>query len=101
MSFAGKPNRDLIPRTRRGDRRLALMDALTRRIADLDAGSIGALYGIEPVYEPGKGVPGLLPGNSLRSNALAQIFTWTSNSNTTSAPWAARASANVPTFRPS
>jgi hypothetical protein len=37
------------------------LDALTRRIADLDASSIDALYGLEPVYEPGKGLPGLLP----------------------------------------
>jgi hypothetical protein len=37
------------------------MDALTRRIADLDATSIDSLYGLEPVYEPGKGLPGLLP----------------------------------------
>ena len=32
-----------------------------RRIADLDASSIDTLYGLEPVYEPGKGAPGLLP----------------------------------------
>jgi Cysteine-rich CPXCG len=37
------------------------LDALTRRIADLDASSIDSLYGLEPVYEPGKGAPGLLP----------------------------------------
>ncbi len=37
------------------------LDALTRRIADLDASSIDSLYGLEPVYEPGKGLPGLLP----------------------------------------
>jgi hypothetical protein len=37
------------------------LDNLTRRIADLDAGSIDSLYGLEPVYEPGKGLPGLLP----------------------------------------
>ena len=36
------------------------LDALTRRIADLDASSIDSLYGLEPVYEPGKG-PGALP----------------------------------------
>jgi hypothetical protein len=29
------------------------LDALTRRIADLDASSIDSLYGLEPVYEPG------------------------------------------------
>jgi hypothetical protein len=37
------------------------LDTLTRRIADLDANSIDSLYGLEPVYEPGKGLPGLLP----------------------------------------
>ena len=37
------------------------LDALRRRIADLDARSIDSLYGLEPVYEPGKGGPGLLP----------------------------------------
>src|SRR5690348_16469344 len=37
------------------------MESLTRRIADLDAKSIDSLYGLEPVYEPGKGLPGLLP----------------------------------------
>ncbi|MBV8804025.1 MAG: CPXCG motif-containing cysteine-rich protein [Sinobacteraceae bacterium] len=37
------------------------LDALTRRIADLDASSIDSLYGLEPVYEPGNGSPGLLP----------------------------------------
>jgi hypothetical protein len=37
------------------------LESLTRRIADLDARSIDSLYGLEPVYEPGKGVPGLLP----------------------------------------
>jgi hypothetical protein len=37
------------------------LDSLTRRIADLDARSIDSLYGLEPVYEPGKGLPGLLP----------------------------------------
>src|SRR3954451_25413376 len=37
------------------------LDPLKRRIADLDPSSIDALYGLEPVYEPGKGLPGLLP----------------------------------------
>lgn len=37
------------------------LDPLKRRIVDLDPGSIDALYGLEPVYEPGKGSPGLLP----------------------------------------
>ena len=37
------------------------LESLTRRIADLDAGSIDSLYGLEPVYEPERGTPGLLP----------------------------------------
>src|SRR5260370_25289378 len=37
------------------------LDALTRRIADLNPSSIDSLSGLEPVYEPGTGVPGLLP----------------------------------------
>ncbi len=37
------------------------LDPLKRRIANLDASSINSLYGLEPVYEPGKGPPGLLP----------------------------------------
>jgi hypothetical protein len=37
------------------------LDSLTRRISDLDPSSIDSLYGLEPVYEPGKGLPGLLP----------------------------------------
>ncbi len=37
------------------------LDPLKRRIADLDPSSIDALYGLEPVYEPGKGLQGLLP----------------------------------------
>jgi Cysteine-rich CPXCG len=37
------------------------LEKLARRIADLDARSIDSLYGLEPVYEPGKGLPGLLP----------------------------------------
>jgi Cysteine-rich CPXCG len=37
------------------------LESLTRRIADLDPSSIDSLYGLEPVYEPGKGLPGLLP----------------------------------------
>src|ERR1700753_3010422 len=36
------------------------MESLTRRISNLDAASIDSLYGLEPVYEPGKGLPGLL-----------------------------------------
>jgi len=35
--------------------------ALTRDLETLDASSIDQLYGLEPVYEPGAGVPGLLP----------------------------------------
>jgi hypothetical protein len=37
------------------------LDTLTRRIADLDARSVDSLYGLEPVYEPGKGGAGVLP----------------------------------------
>jgi Cysteine-rich CPXCG len=37
------------------------LDPLKRRIKNLDASSIDSLYGLEPVYEPGKGLPGLLP----------------------------------------
>jgi len=37
------------------------LEALRRRIADLDAHSIDSLYGLEPVYEPGKGPGDLLP----------------------------------------
>ena len=32
------------------------LDALTRRIEDLDSRSIDSLYGLEPVYEPGTGL---------------------------------------------
>jgi Cysteine-rich CPXCG len=39
----------------------AWRERLTRQIADLDPSSIDSLYGLEPVYEPGKGLPGLLP----------------------------------------
>jgi hypothetical protein len=37
------------------------LESLTGRIAKLDERSIDSLYGLEPVYEPGKGLPGLLP----------------------------------------
>jgi hypothetical protein len=37
------------------------LDALRRRISDLDPSSIDSLYGLEPVYEPGQGASGLLP----------------------------------------
>lgn len=33
------------------------LESLTRRIASLDARSIDDLYGLEPVYEPGAGLP--------------------------------------------
>jgi len=33
------------------------LEALTQRIASLDARSIDSLYGLEPVYEPGSGQP--------------------------------------------
>ena len=37
------------------------LESLTRRIGSLDARSIDDLYGLEPVYEPGAGLPGLAP----------------------------------------
>jgi hypothetical protein len=37
------------------------LDSLRRRISDLDQSSIDSLYGLEPVYEPGKGGSALLP----------------------------------------
>ncbi len=37
------------------------LDSLARQIRDLDARSVDRLYGLEPVYEPGKGLPGLQP----------------------------------------
>jgi hypothetical protein len=37
------------------------LDALTQRINSLDHRDIDRLYGLEPVYEPGKGLPALLP----------------------------------------
>jgi hypothetical protein len=38
------------------------VDTLTRRIRSLDTSDIDQLYGLEPIYEPGKGGPaGLLP----------------------------------------
>jgi hypothetical protein len=37
------------------------LESLTRQLASLDAHSIDHLYGLEPVYEPGAGLPGLLP----------------------------------------
>lgn len=39
----------------------AALDSLTRRIASLEHQDIDQLYGLEPIYEPGKGSPGLLP----------------------------------------
>ena len=39
----------------------APLDSLTRRIASMEHRDIDQLYGLEPVYEPGKGAPGLLP----------------------------------------
>lgn len=37
------------------------LESLTRRVASLEPQSIDRLYGLEPVYEPGEGLPGLLP----------------------------------------
>jgi hypothetical protein len=42
-------------------RKTEALEALTRGIASLDARSIDQLYGLEPIYEPGTGLPGLLP----------------------------------------
>jgi Cysteine-rich CPXCG len=37
------------------------LDRLRRRIARLDGDSIDELYGLEPVWEPGAGPPGVAP----------------------------------------
>lgn len=37
------------------------LDSLAHRIESLDPRSIDSLYGLEPVYEPGNGLPGLQP----------------------------------------
>ena len=37
------------------------LERLRRRITRLDRHSIDELYGLEPVWEPGKGPPGTLP----------------------------------------
>jgi predicted RNA-binding Zn-ribbon protein involved in translation (DUF1610 family) len=37
------------------------VDSLNRRIRSLENTDIDQLYGLEPVYEPGKGLPALLP----------------------------------------
>ena len=42
-------------------RKAVELEPLRRRIGSLDSSSIDQLYGLEPVYEPGKGLPGLLP----------------------------------------
>ena len=42
-------------------RKAAELEPLRRRIGSLDASSIDQLYGLEPVYEPGKGTGGPLP----------------------------------------
>jgi hypothetical protein len=37
------------------------LESLARDVKNLEPGRIDRLYGLEPVYEPGKGLPGLLP----------------------------------------
>lgn len=37
------------------------LSALAERLTSLEERDIDQLYGLEPVYEPGKGLPGLLP----------------------------------------
>jgi len=37
------------------------LDSLKRDLKNLDSRNIDQLYGLEPVYEPGEGLPGLLP----------------------------------------
>ena len=37
------------------------LESLERQVRSLDPGAVDSLYGLEPVYEPGKGVKGLLP----------------------------------------
>ena len=43
------------------ERRPPQLDRLTRRIASLEERDIDHLYGLEPVYEPGRDSKGLLP----------------------------------------
>jgi hypothetical protein len=42
-------------------RKAQALETLTRQIATLDSRNIDHLYGLEPVYEPGAGLPGLAP----------------------------------------
>ena len=37
------------------------LESLTRQLENLEPGAVDRLYGLEPVYEPGKGLQGLLP----------------------------------------
>jgi hypothetical protein len=37
------------------------LESLTRDLKNLEPGAVDRLYGLEPVYEPGKGIKGLLP----------------------------------------
>jgi hypothetical protein len=39
----------------------APVDSLNRRIRSLKSADIDQLYGLEPIYEPGKGLAALLP----------------------------------------
>ena len=36
------------------------LEALARSVESLEPHSVDRLYGLEPVYEPGQGIPGLL-----------------------------------------
>src|SRR6185436_21133628 len=42
-------------------RKSKALESLTRDLENLAPGSIDRLYGLEPVYEPGQGLTGLLP----------------------------------------
>jgi hypothetical protein len=37
------------------------LESLERQLENLEPGAVDRLYGLEPVYEPGKRMPGLLP----------------------------------------
>ena len=37
------------------------LDALRRRIGDVTPKAVDELYGLEPLFEPGEGIQGLLP----------------------------------------
>jgi hypothetical protein len=37
------------------------LESLAKEVQSLEPGAVDRLYGLEPVYEPGKGMKGLLP----------------------------------------